>query len=287
MRGLLPSVWLLLAALYTTSILTLIRPFSGIDDWPAPPPANETVRAKEPASPCAANSQIPRGCSRVLAFVSLAAPVAPKLERRDEWVQIAGYTTVVRARAHDGRSGAVRLFRRAAAQGDRPRSWLCPRAGLGERTIWLGEGNLARSLHRRVPAARGSDRRAAIGGVCRAAAGGPGFGGIRRATARGAANGRALTAGDIRQAGRRVREEASAGAQQCRRPCQDGDGARPSPASAARSSDGATGRSASRFAAAGRDLAASSAAPSAAGNSAVSLGAYARGRFRGGARRGA
>ena len=32
-----------------------------------------------------------------LQLVSLAAPVAPKIERRDEWVQIAGYTTVVRA----------------------------------------------------------------------------------------------------------------------------------------------------------------------------------------------
>ena len=47
MRGLLPSVWLLLAGLYTASLIALIQPFSFGDDWP-PPPRNETVRAKEP-----------------------------------------------------------------------------------------------------------------------------------------------------------------------------------------------------------------------------------------------
>ena len=38
MRGLLPSVWLLLAGLYTASLLALIQPFSFDDDWPTPPP---------------------------------------------------------------------------------------------------------------------------------------------------------------------------------------------------------------------------------------------------------
>ena len=96
MRGLLAAVWLLLAGLYTVSLLALIQPFSPIDDWPTPPPLNETVRAKElrpvalqpPAEAAAPSFQL----------VSLAAPVAPKnVERHDEWVQIAGYTTVVRA----------------------------------------------------------------------------------------------------------------------------------------------------------------------------------------------
>ena len=38
MRGLLPSVWLLLVTLYTTSILALVSPFSAIYDWPTPLP---------------------------------------------------------------------------------------------------------------------------------------------------------------------------------------------------------------------------------------------------------
>ena len=94
MRGLLPSVWLLAAALYIASLHSLIQPFSGNEVWPAPPPTNETVRAKQPLS--LAPKPYPEGeASLVLA---VAAPVpAPKIERRDEWVQIAGYTTVVRA----------------------------------------------------------------------------------------------------------------------------------------------------------------------------------------------
>ena len=95
MRGLLPSVWLLLATLYTTSILALVSPFSAIDDWPAPLPINETVRAKEPGPVASTPEAEPPVLS--LQLVSLAAPVAPKPQRHDEWVQIAGYTTVVRA----------------------------------------------------------------------------------------------------------------------------------------------------------------------------------------------
>jgi hypothetical protein len=94
MRGLLPSVWLLLATLYTTSILALVSPFSAIDDWATPLPTNETERAKEPG-PVASREAEPFTLS--LQLVSLAAPVAPKPQRHDEWVQIAGYTTVVRA----------------------------------------------------------------------------------------------------------------------------------------------------------------------------------------------
>ena len=96
MRGLLASVWLLLAGLYTVSLLALIQPFSRIDDWPTPPPINETVRAKAPR-PVALRSPAEAAASS-FQLVSLAAPIAPKnVERHDEWVQIAGYTTVVRA----------------------------------------------------------------------------------------------------------------------------------------------------------------------------------------------
>ena len=96
MRGLLPSVWLILAGLYTVSLLALIQPFSRIDDWPTSPPVNETVRAKEPrgvALRSAAEAAAPS-----FQLVSLAAPIAPKaVERQVEWVQIGDYTTVVRA----------------------------------------------------------------------------------------------------------------------------------------------------------------------------------------------
>ena len=95
MRGLLPSVWLLLATLYTTSIVALVSPFSAIDDWPTPSPTNETVRAKE-AGPVASTPEAePPALS--LQLMSFPAPVAAKPQRHDEWVQIAGYTTVVRA----------------------------------------------------------------------------------------------------------------------------------------------------------------------------------------------
>ena len=96
MRGLLASVWLLLAGLYTVSLLALIRPFSFIDDWPTPPPLNETVLAKEPR-PVALHPPAEAAASS-FQLVSLAAPIAPEnVERHDEWVQIAGYTTGVRA----------------------------------------------------------------------------------------------------------------------------------------------------------------------------------------------
>ncbi len=95
MRGLLPSVWLLLAGLYTASLLALTQPFSRPDDWPTPPRVNETVRAKEPR-PVASNSD--PAAAALLQRVSLVAPVAPKgVARHDEWVQIASYTTVVYA----------------------------------------------------------------------------------------------------------------------------------------------------------------------------------------------
>ena len=96
MRGLLPSVWLLLAGLYTASLIALLQPFSLGEDWPTPPPLDETVRAKEPQ----AAALPPSGEAGVASFqrVSLGALAAPKgVERQDQWVRIGGYTTVARA----------------------------------------------------------------------------------------------------------------------------------------------------------------------------------------------
>ena len=96
MRGLLPSVWLLGAALYTASILTLTKPFAD-EDWPAPPPVRETVVAKLPP---AITAQALGDFPLVLAAPSLKS----KAERRNEWVEVAGYTTVVRSRpSHEAR----------------------------------------------------------------------------------------------------------------------------------------------------------------------------------------
>ena len=94
MRGLLPSVWLLLATLYIASILSLIQPFARDEEWPAPPPANETVRAKQPLAVALQAAPERAMLAQQVAFV---VPIQPKIEHRDEWVQIAGYTTMVRA----------------------------------------------------------------------------------------------------------------------------------------------------------------------------------------------
>ena len=92
MRALLPSVWLLGAALYTALILFFSQP--AIEAWPLPPRVNETVIAKQPPK------------SALLIFkdearVALAASAPevrfqPKARWHNEWVQIAGYTTVGR-----------------------------------------------------------------------------------------------------------------------------------------------------------------------------------------------
>jgi hypothetical protein len=91
MRGLLPSVWLLGAALYTTSIFALTKPFSGDEEWPLPPRVKETVMAKQPLvmTQAVAEPETP---------LVLTLPAKPKAEPRDEWVQVAFYTTMVRAR---------------------------------------------------------------------------------------------------------------------------------------------------------------------------------------------
>ncbi len=97
MRGLLPSVWLLLAGLYTASLLALIQPFSRDDDWPTPAPVNETVRAKEPRLTAFPSTTAEAGAPAIQR-VSLVAPIAAKgVEPQDQWVRIAAYTTVARA----------------------------------------------------------------------------------------------------------------------------------------------------------------------------------------------
>lgn len=97
MRGLLPSVWLLGAALYTGSVLSLIDPFSGEERWPAPPPVTETVVAKRSlAVPGQAASH------GETAPVHAAVAVKTKLEHHNEWVHVVGYTTMVRSRPSAG-----------------------------------------------------------------------------------------------------------------------------------------------------------------------------------------
>lgn len=91
MRGLLPSVWLLGAALYTALTLVLSRP--AIEHWPLPPRVNETVIAKQP--PRAAMLIFPDK-PRVELAAAAAPAAAARVEWRDEWAQIAGYTTVGR-----------------------------------------------------------------------------------------------------------------------------------------------------------------------------------------------
>jgi hypothetical protein len=90
MRALLPSVWLLGAALYTALILFLSQP--AIEAWPLPPRVNETVVAKQP--PKSAGLVFKDEAKVALAASALAAEA--RAAWRDEWVQIAGYTTVGR-----------------------------------------------------------------------------------------------------------------------------------------------------------------------------------------------
>jgi hypothetical protein len=90
MRGLLPSLWLLGAGLYTASLLALLQPFAD-EDWPQPRPVNETVAAK---SPPAVTAQALGDIPPVLA----ARPATPRVKPRQEWVEVAGYTAMVRSR---------------------------------------------------------------------------------------------------------------------------------------------------------------------------------------------
>ena len=149
MRGLLPSVWLLGAALYTA--LTLVLSGPAIEHWPLPPRVNETVIAKQP----------PKAAMLIFQdepHVELAAAAAPaaatRVEWRDEWAQIAGYTTV--GRLHPSSTSPV-LF---AYSVGRPLRVISREGGFA-RVQDLGSGQLgwvretlARAVYRRLPAAR-------------------------------------------------------------------------------------------------------------------------------------
>ena len=90
MRRLLPSVWLLGAALYTALVLFLSRPVLD-EEWPLPPQINETVIAKQPpkAARLIFKDQAPLRRSA-------AAPASMPQIEHNEWVQVAGYTAVGR-----------------------------------------------------------------------------------------------------------------------------------------------------------------------------------------------
>ncbi len=90
MRGLLPSVWLLGAALYTALTLLLIRPV--VEEWPLPPKVNETVVAKQP--PKTARLDLDRTAPQPQ---EAAAPARQSQTKpHNEWIQVAGYTTAGR-----------------------------------------------------------------------------------------------------------------------------------------------------------------------------------------------
>jgi hypothetical protein len=132
MRGPLPSVWLLGAALYTALTLFLSRPV--IEEWPLPPQINETVIAKQP-------SRSARHIFKDEALMTKAEAVPevkfkPKAAWRNEWVQIAGYTTV--GRLHPSSTSPV-LF---AYSVGRPLRVLAREGGFA-RVQDLGSGQLS------------------------------------------------------------------------------------------------------------------------------------------------
>jgi len=92
MRALLPSVWLLGAALYTALILFLSQP--AVEAWPLLPRVNETVVAKQP--PKSARLIFKDETRIALAASAPEVKFRPKAGWHDEWVQIAGYTAVGR-----------------------------------------------------------------------------------------------------------------------------------------------------------------------------------------------
>ena len=93
MRRLLPSVWLLGAALYTALVLFLSRPVLD-EEWPLPPKINETVIVKQPpkAARLIFKDEAPR--QRIAAKPASV----PQIERHNEWVRVADYTAVGRVR---------------------------------------------------------------------------------------------------------------------------------------------------------------------------------------------
>jgi hypothetical protein len=86
MARILPSLWLLGAALYTAGTLVLVQPFhSELEPGSLIIPINETIKAKQP----------PADDARA-ALPPLPRPELGRL-RTGQWVQVVGYTAVVRA----------------------------------------------------------------------------------------------------------------------------------------------------------------------------------------------
>jgi hypothetical protein len=91
-RRFLPSLWLLGAAFYAAATLLLDHSLY-TDALLAQAAARETVRAKQPLKLATVTTERPAQGP------GPAAPLpAPSKPHRDEWVQVAGYTTVVHAR---------------------------------------------------------------------------------------------------------------------------------------------------------------------------------------------
>ena len=122
MRGLLPSVWLLGAALYTASILSLTGPFTGDESWPAPPPVNETVVAKLP--PAATLQALPQAQAPL---VLAARQLNPKIEitvrarylQERETLEQAGAATIVFEEGEAGIAMARQVLMRRGMDNDK------------------------------------------------------------------------------------------------------------------------------------------------------------------------
>ena len=92
MQRFLPSFWLLGAAVYAAAALLLDH--SLYADALLAQAARETVRAKQIATVATTSSGVP---SQLTASLGATATLSIK-PHRNEWVQVAGYTTVVHAR---------------------------------------------------------------------------------------------------------------------------------------------------------------------------------------------
>jgi hypothetical protein len=94
----LPSLWLLAAALFAAAILFLDQ--SLYADGLTQRAAHETIRAKQIATEATARSGAPSQTTASLGTVATLSLEPLHVEgnaRRSEWVQVAGYTTVVHA----------------------------------------------------------------------------------------------------------------------------------------------------------------------------------------------
>jgi hypothetical protein len=94
----LPSLWLVAAALFAATTLLLDQ--SLYADGLTQLAAHETIRAKQIATEAIARSGAPSQTTASLAAVATLSLEPPRVEgsaHRNQWVQIAGYTTVAHA----------------------------------------------------------------------------------------------------------------------------------------------------------------------------------------------